>query len=99
MTLPDARPVANDDTWVTIPVFNEATVLGQVVGELSGTFPNVVCVDDGSADGSSAQIASTGAHLVRHPVNLGSPGWPGSSASGAGPTSCSSCWSSRSCSG
>ena len=35
------------------------------------TFPNIVCVDDGSSDDSSAQIGTTGARLVRHPVNLG----------------------------
>ncbi len=34
-------------------------------------FPNVVCVDDGSRDGSVESILRTGAHLVRHPVNLG----------------------------
>jgi glycosyltransferase involved in cell wall biosynthesis len=28
-------------------------------------------VDDGSSDGSAAAIAGTGAHLVRHPINLG----------------------------
>ena len=39
--------------------------------EALATFPNIVCVDDGSADGSVAQIATTRARLVRHPVNLG----------------------------
>ena len=34
-------------------------------------FPNVVCVDDGSRDGSVEAVLRTRAHLVRHPVNLG----------------------------
>jgi glycosyltransferase involved in cell wall biosynthesis len=34
-------------------------------------FPHVVCVDDGSADGSAQAVLRTDAHLVRHPVNLG----------------------------
>ncbi|MDJ0342461.1 glycosyltransferase family 2 protein [Streptomyces sp. H10-C2] len=59
------------DAWVVIPVFNEAQVIAGVVNGVRETFPNVVCVDDGSSDASSREILSTGAHLVRHPVNLG----------------------------
>ena len=61
----------NADVWVVIPVFNEAQVLEQVVRQTLGAFPNVVCVDDGSGDGSVDAVLRTGAHLVRHPVNLG----------------------------
>lgn len=61
----------NDDVWVIVPVFNEAQVVGDVVGEVLATFPNVVCVDDGSRDGSVEAVLRTAAHLVRHPVNLG----------------------------
>lgn len=63
--------MANDDTWVIMPVYNEAAVVTQVVDDLRTAFPNVVCVDDGSTDGSAQQIAATGAHLVRHPINMG----------------------------
>ncbi len=59
------------DVWLVIPVFNEATVIADVVREALKTFPNVVCVDDGSKDRSAELIRLTGAHLVRHPVNLG----------------------------
>jgi glycosyltransferase involved in cell wall biosynthesis len=59
------------DVWLIIPVFNEAPVVAGVVTEALRTFPNVVCVDDGSSDGSAQRITATGAHLVRHPVNLG----------------------------
>jgi glycosyltransferase involved in cell wall biosynthesis len=68
MSLSDDR---HDDVWVVIPVFNECTVIGAVVEEVLRTFPNVVCVDDGSTDGSAAAIRATGAHLVQHPINLG----------------------------
>lgn len=63
--------MANDDTWVIIPVYNEAAVVAQIVEDVRTTFRHVVCVDDGSTDGSAQQIASTGAHLVRHPINMG----------------------------
>jgi glycosyltransferase involved in cell wall biosynthesis len=59
------------DVWFIIPVFNEAQVIGGVIREVRRTFPNVVCVDDGSSDGSADEIILAGAHLVRHPVNLG----------------------------
>jgi glycosyltransferase involved in cell wall biosynthesis len=61
----------NGDVWVVIPVFNEAPVLQSVVEATLAVFPNVVCVDDGSRDGSVDAVLRTGAHLVRHPVNLG----------------------------
>jgi polyprenyl-phospho-N-acetylgalactosaminyl synthase len=61
----------NGDVWVVIPVFNEARVIADVVEHLRQSFPNVVCVDDGSRDHSADEIAKTGAHLVRHPVNMG----------------------------
>jgi len=65
-------PVSDrSDTWLVIPVYNEAPVIADVVEQARRTFPNIVCVDDGSRDGSAAQIRTTGAHLVRHPVNLG----------------------------
>ncbi len=64
----------NDDVWLIVPVYNEAAVIGSVVREALGTFPNVVCVDDGSKDGSADQIRTAGAHLVRHPINLGQGG-------------------------
>lgn len=64
-------PSRNPDTWVIIPVYNEATVITQVVASLGGAFDNIVCVDDGSGDDSAERILDTRAHLVRHPVNLG----------------------------
>jgi polyprenyl-phospho-N-acetylgalactosaminyl synthase len=59
------------DVWIVIPAFNEATVIADVVTEVRATFPNVVCVDDGSRDDTGERALGAGAHLVRHPVNLG----------------------------
>ncbi|AOS60983.1 glycosyltransferase family 2 protein [Actinoalloteichus hymeniacidonis] len=60
-----------DDVWLIVPVYNEAQVIREVVQNARLTFPNIVCVDDGSRDASVSEIRQSGAHLVRHPVNLG----------------------------
>ena len=57
--------------WVVIPLYNEASIIAQVIAELHVEFENVVCVDDGSSDGSAQIAAEAGAMLVQHPVNLG----------------------------
>jgi glycosyltransferase involved in cell wall biosynthesis len=60
-----------DDVWLVVPLYNEAEVIGQVVSAALPTFPNIVCVDDGSRDGSAQHAEAAGAVVVRHPVNLG----------------------------
>jgi glycosyltransferase involved in cell wall biosynthesis len=61
----------NEDVWLVVPLYNEASVIAEVLREARETFPNVVCVDDGSRDDSAARAAEAGAVVVRHPVNLG----------------------------
>ncbi|MGW5239941.1 glycosyltransferase family 2 protein [Monashia sp. NPDC004114] len=61
----------NEDVWLVVPLYNEASVIADVVREARETFPNVVCVDDGSRDDSAGRAAESGAVVVRHPVNLG----------------------------
>lgn len=58
-------------TWIVIPLYNEAPVIGSVVRALLPTFPHVVCVDDGSTDTSAEAAREAGAIVVQHPVNLG----------------------------
>jgi polyprenyl-phospho-N-acetylgalactosaminyl synthase len=59
------------DVWIVIPAFNEAGVIAEVVADVRSVFDNVVCVDDGSSDDTGEIALRAGAHLVRHPVNLG----------------------------
>ena len=59
------------DVWIVIPAYNEATVIADVVADVRTVFPNVVCVDDGGRDDTGDRAFSAGAHVVRHPVNLG----------------------------
>jgi glycosyltransferase involved in cell wall biosynthesis len=57
--------------WIIVPAFNESAVIGEVITQLRAVFRHVVCVDDGSSDETAATALSAGAHVVRHPVNLG----------------------------
>ena len=59
------------DAWIVVPAFNEAGVIGDVIAALRSVFTNVVCVEDGSPDGTGDIALRAGAHLVSHPVNLG----------------------------
>ena len=52
-------------------MYNEASVVGTVIEGLREVFPHVVCVDDGSTDGSQDVARQAGAVVVQHPVNLG----------------------------
>lgn len=60
-----------DTACVVVPVFNEAAVLGDVLQRLRRHFEHVICVDDGSSDGSRDIALAAGATVLRHAVNLG----------------------------
>jgi len=59
------------DVCVIVPVYNEATTVATTVSDLLQTFTDVVCVDDGSRDGSAALALAAGATVLRHVVNQG----------------------------
>jgi glycosyltransferase involved in cell wall biosynthesis len=60
-----------EDAAFVVPVFNEAEVIGSVVKDLLTHGAHVVCVNDGSTDGSHDEILNAGAYLVNHPINMG----------------------------
>jgi polyprenyl-phospho-N-acetylgalactosaminyl synthase len=62
---------ARHDVCVVIPVFNEAPMIAEVISSVRDRYPLVVCVNDGSWDGSAKTIIKAGALLVEHPMNLG----------------------------
>ncbi len=68
---PAAAGGRDPETWIVIPLYNEATVIGGVVTELLEHFEHVVCIDDGSTDGSASVAREAGARILQHPVNLG----------------------------
>ncbi|MCI6575052.1 MAG: glycosyltransferase family 2 protein [Arcanobacterium sp.] len=58
-------------TWLVIPLYNEQTVIADVIQDALRTFPYIVCVDDGSSDDSATQAQAAGAVVIHHPINLG----------------------------
>lgn len=72
--MPTSVPASHNPerhAWVVMPLYNEAGVIAEVISGLREHFPHIVCVDDGSSDGSARIALEAGAHLVQHPVNLG----------------------------
>lgn len=67
--LPGEQPTG--DTWLVVPLFNEETVISDVIKDASRIFDKIACVDDGSTDRSADLAAQSGAVVIRHPVNLG----------------------------
>ncbi|MGL3149817.1 glycosyltransferase family 2 protein [Microbacterium sp. A82] len=66
-----ASSAPDPNAWVVIPLYNEASVVGGVIENLLEHFAHVVCIDDGSTDGSAEVARRAGAAVVQHPVNLG----------------------------
>ncbi len=66
-----AHALHADSTWIVIAAYNEVTAIGSTIDGVRALYPNVVVIDDGSADGTLGVAAAHGAHTVRHPVNLG----------------------------
>lgn len=59
------------NTWLVVPLYNEATVIHDVIAHTLETFPHILCVDDGSSDGSASLAHAAGAEVAQHPINLG----------------------------
>ncbi|SEB44739.1 Glycosyltransferase involved in cell wall bisynthesis [Nocardioides exalbidus] len=60
-----------NDVAFVVPVYNEASVIADVIADIRTVTPHVVCVNDGSRDGSAQVIVKAGGYLVDHPINMG----------------------------
>ena len=62
---------------IIIPAYNEGAVIGQIVAQVhdslhsQGEAYEVIVVDDGSTDETAVVAEEAGAHVVKHPYNIG----------------------------
>src|SRR5688572_9393406 len=57
--------------YIVVPAYNEAAAIHNVVHELRAEYSNVIVVDDGSEDATSAEARRGGAKVLRHLLNRG----------------------------
>jgi glycosyltransferase involved in cell wall biosynthesis len=60
-----------NDVWVVVPAYNEADVIQASLSEVLKHFKNIVVIDDYSSDQTAKVALTAGAHVCRHPVNMG----------------------------
>jgi glycosyltransferase involved in cell wall biosynthesis len=68
-----SAPVSRGKVLIVIPAYNEAGRVGAVVADVRHTLPeaDVLVIDDGSEDATSAEAASAGAVALSLPANCG----------------------------
>ena len=66
-----ARASSTMRTVVVIPAFNEEQTIFPVAAAVLERGHEVVVVDDGSSDETSAEARRSGARVLRHPINRG----------------------------
>lgn len=57
--------------WVVIAAYNEEQIIAETVKDVLVHINNVVVVDDCSNDLTAQKANDAGAHILRHPINLG----------------------------
>ena len=60
-----------DGIWIAIPAYQEAGTIRKLAEQALAQCPNVIVVDDGSSDGTAAQLEGLPLTLLVHPENLG----------------------------
>ncbi len=60
-----------DGVWIAIPAYNEVRTVRSLAQKALTQCPQVIVVDDGSSDGTAAQLRDLPVTLLAHPVNQG----------------------------
>lgn len=64
-------PAERSGIFVVIAAYNEASCIERVVTEVRAVYPNVVVVDDGSADDTFQIAGRCATYALRHAINRG----------------------------
>lgn len=59
------------NVWVVIAAYNEEKMIAETVANVLVHMGNVVVIDDCSVDSTAEKAFDSGAHVLRHPINLG----------------------------
>src|SRR4051812_42753884 len=62
---------ADEGAWIVIPAYNEARTIRGLAETALSLCVRVLVVDDGSSDGTAAQLEGLPLTVLRHPVNRG----------------------------
>jgi len=82
-------PIDKSKICVVIPAYNEASVIGEVLGNLQKShYDNIIVVDDGSRDGTFKVAKKAGVRIIRHSINRGLGGALGTGLEAATLTDC-----------
>lgn len=60
--------------WVVIAAYNEERMISETIANVLVYVGNVIVIDDCSIDETSQMAFEAGAHILRHPINLGQGG-------------------------
>ncbi len=65
--------MSNSKISIIIPAYNEAQTIGSIVSRILELYPEfeVLVVNDGSTDDTGVIARDAGAHVYRHPYNVG----------------------------
>ena len=69
--MPHSQANLSTSVWIVVPAYNEEATVQRAVRELRRLYTNIVVVDDCSNDETAYWASAGGAHVVRHPFNLG----------------------------
>lgn len=62
-----------ENVSIILPAFNEEQSIGSTIRAIRELYPEIeiLVVDDGSKDNTARKAASAGAHVMKHPYNIG----------------------------
>jgi len=69
--VPHSQPELSTSVWIVVPAYNEEATVQRAVRELRRLYTHIVVVDDCSNDETANRACAGGAHVVRHPFNMG----------------------------